>query len=102
MDLSIQDWCSYCGLQRRNNEREMERDHIVPRSKGGSNHSSNFLVCCWQCNRIKSAKSLDEARPLLNQRRYGWPRFNLEQIKWLKQNNFDVSLLEGSLPFEEK
>jgi len=88
--------CSYCGEWR-----QLQRDHIIPRCKGGSDDKSNIAVSCWPCNRLKSGLSLDEARLLLNQRRFGWPRFNLEQVKWLKQNNFDISLLEGPLLFEE-
>lgn len=30
------------------------RDHIIPLSKGGSNHYSNKVACCHQCNKLKA------------------------------------------------
>lgn len=28
-------------------------DHVVPLSRGGSNHLGNLAVCCYQCNQLK-------------------------------------------------
>ena len=44
--------CQLCGVGR--DEAVLEVDHIVPRSKGGSNESSNLQVLCRPCNRGKS------------------------------------------------
>ena len=33
-------------------------DHVVPRSKGGSNDRSNIVICCKQCNSMKAALPL--------------------------------------------
>jgi ATP adenylyltransferase len=44
--------CQLCGATR--NEERLEVDHIVPRSKGGSNNPSNLQVLCARCNRGKS------------------------------------------------
>lgn len=40
---------------------EMEIDHIMPRSRGGSDAVDNLQLLCRQCNRRKSARSQSEA-----------------------------------------
>ena len=37
-----------------------EQDHVVPKSRGGSNRISNLVLACVKCNQAKSNKSLDE------------------------------------------
>jgi hypothetical protein len=37
---------------------ELEVDHIVPVSKGGSNAMDNLQTVCWACNRGKAAKPM--------------------------------------------
>lgn len=44
--------CQLCGAGR--DEAILEVDHIIPRSKGGSNETSNLQVLCRVCNRGKS------------------------------------------------
>lgn len=34
----------------------LERDHIIPVSKGGRTEESNLQTLCWKCNRAKSNK----------------------------------------------
>lgn len=43
--------CQYCG--RTGQERELEIDHIVPVSKGGTNDIGNLQTACKECNRGK-------------------------------------------------
>ncbi len=50
--------CQYCG--RTADERELEIDHIVPYSKGGTNDLGNLQVSCRECNRGKRADNLIE------------------------------------------
>ncbi len=50
--------CALCGATSR--ERRIEVDHVVPRSKGGSNDIANLQALCDECNRGKSNK--DDAR----------------------------------------
>ena len=41
--------CAYCGTT----DEPMSLDHIVPRTKGGSNHINNVLCACVPCNADK-------------------------------------------------
>ncbi|MDT2805260.1 HNH endonuclease [Vagococcus lutrae] len=56
--------CQYCGIFA--GEMEMELDHIVPISKGGTNEKDNLLTACVICNNGKSDRVLPlETRRLL-------------------------------------
>ena len=52
--------CSYCGKQ------AQEIDHIVPRSKGGTNSVNNLTATCRACNEKKSNLSLKAFGKLMN------------------------------------
>ena len=41
-------------------------EHIVPRSKGGTNDPKNLVLACWKCNKSKGSEmlSLKRARKL--------------------------------------
>ena len=43
--------CELCGVSSR--EKQIDVDHIVPRSKGGGNHKSNLQALCRTCNAQK-------------------------------------------------
>ena len=49
--------CELCGIS--NKEKSLDVDHIIPRSKGGSNDISNLQSLCYTCNRQK--RNLDDA-----------------------------------------
>ena len=38
------------------NEVLFTKDHIIPKSKGGKNHMSNYQVMCYMCNHEKGNK----------------------------------------------
>ena len=42
--------------------RVMEVDHILPRSRGGTDHPDNLQVLCSGCNRSKGDKTMAEWR----------------------------------------
>lgn len=46
--------CQVCG--RSLLEREMEIDHIIPYSRGGTSEESNLRITCRECNRKKGRK----------------------------------------------
>jgi hypothetical protein len=58
-------WCWYChaGLT----AETATKDHIVPVSKGGTNHWYNLAWSCRQCNSKKRDLSLEEFRPIFEQ-----------------------------------
>lgn len=51
--------CRYCGCT----NRPLTLDHVVARSRGGSDEPSNLVPACTPCNSSKGAKTLEEWRP---------------------------------------
>lgn len=49
--------CRKCGGSFR--LKDMDADHILPKSLGGSNDKENLQLICKHCNRSKSAKTDD-------------------------------------------
>ena len=54
----MEDRCVYCGVAL--NERNRTVDHVVPRSHGGMDHISNYLLACLQCNEAKGESSVSD------------------------------------------
>ncbi len=60
--------CHYCGtrLATKADERgellenQITLDHIVPRSRGGSNHLENFVLSCPGCNQWKGREQYEK------------------------------------------
>lgn len=54
----MQKWdgkCAYCSAEGR-----LEVEHLVPKSRGGSNRVSNLVMSCRKCNVAKDTKTLEE------------------------------------------
>lgn len=51
--------CMYCGTSLR--YREMQFEHIVPRSRGGPHTWDNVTAACGPCNHRKAARTPEEA-----------------------------------------
>lgn len=49
--------CVYCG---EDNKKLLTLDHVIPRSKGGSNSWENLVTACKKCNGEKSDLTLEE------------------------------------------
>ena len=47
--------CAYCG-----SGKNLTIDHIVPRSKGGTDFTKNVVCCCHNCNQSKSHNPWEE------------------------------------------
>lgn len=52
--------CMYCGV--RFGERELTRDHVLPKSRGGRDHWRNVVAACKRCNQRKGNRLPEEAR----------------------------------------
>jgi hypothetical protein len=50
--------CHYCGATACG--AALEVDHVVPKSKGGTDDPANLITACYNCNRGKSNVRLDE------------------------------------------
>lgn len=48
--------CAYCGAT----DRRLEIEHIVAKSKGGSNRVSNLTLSCTKCNSSKGNKTIEQ------------------------------------------
>lgn len=80
-NYTVRDWrqllaeydgrCGYCG-----SEGDLQPDHRVPLSRGGSNFLSNLIPACPPCNRRKSTMTEEEFRTKLarDPRYSAWPR----------------------------
>ena len=47
--------CQYCG-----SIKDLTIDHVIPKSKGGTNKWNNLVTCCRKCNLKKGNKFLSE------------------------------------------
>lgn len=52
--------CQYCG--KKFSPSELNFDHIIPRSQGGTSTWENVVCSCHQCNRKKGGKTPEQAR----------------------------------------
>lgn len=53
--------CAYCNEDLSNKSRSRCLDHVIPYSKGGSNHESNLVTSCKRCNMQKGCRTPEEA-----------------------------------------
>lgn len=50
--------CTYCNYPK-GKDLIFHLDHIIPRSKGGTNDLENLCFCCENCNRAKSSQTAE-------------------------------------------
>ena len=70
--------CQYCGRQYP--RAELNLDHVVPRSRGGTSVWENVVCSCHRCNRLKGGRTPAEAgmRLVRQPRRPQWTPFMTE------------------------
>jgi 5-methylcytosine-specific restriction endonuclease McrA len=52
--------CCYCGRQY-SNHNHLSRDHVIPRSRGGTDDWMNVVTSCLNCNAYKGNRTLAES-----------------------------------------
>ena len=57
--------CVYC-----ESPKNLTIDHVLPKSRGGTNRWTNLVTCCGQCNRKKGDKTPYEANMTLRVKPY--------------------------------
>lgn len=55
--------CVYCG-----NGKNLTLDHVVPKSRGGTNEWNNLVTSCFKCNLKKGNKTPEEAKMVMTQK----------------------------------
>lgn len=95
--------CAYCGVDLKSLKTPSHFDHIIPVSRGGSNHRNNVLLVCQTCNLTKGPRSLSSMRQIFVQKKLGWPQFSIKQLSWLRAAGFDMTPFDtAKLWFEEE
>lgn len=60
--------CQYCGRSPiKDQDVVLEVDHIIPVAEGGNNEMINLVTSCWDCNRGKGARKLDDRQIIVTQ-----------------------------------
>ena len=74
--------CQYCGHKFLRSD--LNLDHVVPRSQGGTSIWENVVCSCHVCNRKKGGRSPEEARMRLIRlpRRPEWTPFTMETFSF--------------------
>jgi hypothetical protein len=60
--------CAYCG-----DEAQLQVDHVIPLSRGGTNDRANLAPACKSCNMDKLDFTPEEWREWREQEGLGWP-----------------------------
>ncbi len=71
--------CVYCGKT----DTPLEIEHIIPKSRGGSNKIDNLAIACRSCNKAKGSKTAEE---------FGYPDIQKQVKKSLK----DAAILNAT------
>lgn len=90
------DCCEYCYSQARFSADSFSIEHIIPRSKGGTDHLDNLALACQGCNNRKYS-DIDAIDPVSGER---VPLFHPRQHQWKDHFawNDDFTIVIGLTP----
>lgn len=57
--------CVYCG-----STKSLTLDHVIPKSRGGTNEWTNLVTSCIKCNLKKADRTPEEAKMVMSQKPY--------------------------------
>lgn len=83
--------CRYCGRSTDDGV-ILEVDHVIPRSKGGSDEIENLATACADCNRGKSAKEIGSTAPETERDR----RRRLQELAEIKRSSEELAALASA------
>jgi len=88
--------CAYCGHPV--SLEEMEVDHIVPKSMGGSNGFNNLVCTCHHCNAEKGPDLLEEYLMDWSEKRLR--RYHNRIETWLEQGRISLEKADALTPLD--
>ena len=86
--------CQYCGGK--SNDPILEWEHMLPRSRGGSDRLKNAALACHNCNQDKGNHTLEEWQTIL-QDRIPKERGKQKELDQIRQK-FVQQVMEGKTP----
>lgn len=64
-------YCFYCEKIIESSA-DLTKDHIIPKSKGGSNKKNNIVISCKHCNNSKASRTLQEFMSYVMKHKTKW------------------------------
>lgn len=80
--------CYYCDTPLNGVRQNVE--HIVPKSKGGTNHKSNLVLSCSDCNKDKGTKLLTNNEKLYLEQKNRSKRGTYSQLREQYKSEADI------------
>ena len=93
---TYQNTCQYCGGA--TGDRQMEWEHLLPRSRGGSNSVSNATWACHTCNQEKGNLTPQEWASVIKAKKTRSPldEARLSGIKKVQKQNYGPALADAA------
>lgn len=85
--------CSLCGVTK--DERPLDIDHIIPKSKGGKTTYENLQVLCSKCNRSKGNKDDKDFRQSVYSKSKDCIFCEVESNAYIVENEYAYAIKDG-------